>query len=137
MNASTGLINIALSTPGTYTVTYTTAGTCTNTSTGTITINALDDASFSYTNSNYCAADSDPSATITGLAGGSFSSTAGLVFTDTSSGTIDLDASTPGTYTVTYTTSGTEPVQIQPDLSLQLLLKTQQLYLMVLQLIVL
>jgi gliding motility-associated-like protein len=107
MNASTGLINIALSTPGTYTVTYTTAGTCTNTSTGTIIINALDDASFSYAKSNYCSNDSDPSATITGLTGGTFSSTAGLVFTNTSSGTIDLDGSTPGTYTVTYTTSGT------------------------------
>ena len=107
MNASTGLINIALSTPGTYTVTYTTAGTCTNTSTGTITINALDDASFSYADSNYCSSDSDPSATITGLTGGTFSSTAGLVFTNTSSGTIDLDGSTPGTYTVTYTTAGT------------------------------
>ena len=107
MNTSTGLINIALSTPGTYTVTYTTAGTCTNTSTGTITINALDDASFSYADSNYCSSDSDPSATITGLTGGTFSSSAGLVFTDTNSGTIDLDGSTPGTYTVTYTTSGT------------------------------
>jgi hypothetical protein len=101
MNASTGLINIALSTPGTYTVTYTTAGTCTNTSTGTITINALDDASFSYAKSNYCSNDSDPSATISGLTGGTFSSAAGLVFTNTSSGTIDLDGSTPGTYTVT------------------------------------
>ncbi|MDC1011789.1 gliding motility-associated C-terminal domain-containing protein [Flavobacteriaceae bacterium] len=107
MNASTGLINIALSTPGTYTVTYTTAGTCTNTSTGTITINALDNASFSYAKSNYCSNDSDPSATISGLTGGTFSSTAGLVFTNTSSGTIDLDGSTPGTYTVTYTTAGT------------------------------
>ena len=107
MNASTGLINIALSTPGTYTVTYTTAGTCTNTSTGTITINALDDASFSYAKSNYCSNDSDPSATISGLTGGTFSSAAGLVFTNTSSGTIDLNGSTPGTYTVTYTTAGT------------------------------
>ena len=107
MNASTGLINIALSSPGTYTITYTTAGTCSNTSTGTITINALDDASFNYANSNYCASDSDPSAIITGLTGGTFSSTAGLVFTDISSGTIDLDGSTPGTYTVTYTTAAT------------------------------
>ena len=105
MNASTGLINIALSSPGTYTVTYTTAGTCSNTSTGTITINTLDDASFNYANSNYCASDSDPSAIITGLTGGTFSSTAGLVFTNTNSGTIDLDGSA-GTY-VTYTTAAT------------------------------
>ena len=67
----------------------------------------MDDASFNYSDSNYCASDSDPSAIITGLTGGTFSSTAGLVFTNTNSGTIDLDGSTPGTYTVTYTTAGT------------------------------
>ena len=49
--------------------------------------------------------ESDPSATIT-TSGGTFSSSAGLVFTDTSSGTIDLSASTAGSYTVTYTTQG-------------------------------
>ena len=51
-------------------------------------------------------ASDDPSTIITGLTGGTFSS-AGLVFTNTNSGTIDLDGSTPGTYTVTYTTAAT------------------------------
>ena len=117
MNASSGLINIALSTPGTYTVTYTTAGTCTNTASGTITIDALDDASFSYAKSNYCPSESDPSAAITGLSGGTFSSTSGLIFTNTSSGTIDLDGSTPGTYHY-YLCLPLEHVPIQPDLNL-------------------
>jgi hypothetical protein len=43
--------------------------------------------------------------TITGLSGGVFSSTASLSLS-TASGTIDLSASSPGTYTVTYTTAG-------------------------------
>ena len=120
MNASTGLINIALSSPGTYTVTYTTAGTCC-TSTGTITINTLDDASFNYANSNYCASD-DPSAIITGLTGGTFSSTAGLVFTNTNSGTIDLDGSTRHIYYNLYNSSYIPTPQ---DLNLPLLLKIQ------------
>lgn len=109
INTSTGTIDVSASTPGSYVVTYSTAGSCPNSSTANITINDLDDASFSYPSAAYCVNETDPSATITGLAGGTFSSTAGLVFVNTSSGVIDLSASTPGTYTVTYTTSGTCP----------------------------
>ncbi|SEC85128.1 Por secretion system C-terminal sorting domain-containing protein [Tenacibaculum sp. MAR_2009_124] len=107
INAGTGAIDVSASTPGTYTVTYTTTGTCPNSSTASITINALDDASFNYSAAAYCVDASNPSPTITGLAGGSFSSTAGLSIA--SNGTIDVSASTPGTYTVTYTTAGTCP----------------------------
>jgi hypothetical protein len=106
INASTGTMDVSASTPGTYTVTYTTSGTCPNSSAVSVTINALDDASFSYGASAYCVADSDPTPTITGLGGGTFSSTAGLAI-NASTGTMDVSASTPGTYTVTYTTSGT------------------------------
>ncbi|UMB53477.1 choice-of-anchor L domain-containing protein [Lutibacter sp. A64] len=110
INANTGAIDLSASTPGTYTVTYSTgtAGTCTNSSTDSVTINAFDDASFSYSGSPYCADATDPEPTITGLAGGTFSSTAGLVI-DSTTGEVDLDASTPGTYIVTYTTNGTCP----------------------------
>ncbi|WP_075342548.1 beta strand repeat-containing protein [Tenacibaculum agarivorans] len=105
--ATNGTIDVSASTPGTYTVTYTTAGTCPNSSTASVTINALDDASFSYGSSSYCKDASDPSPTITGLTGGSFSSTSGLSIA--TNGTIDVSASTAGTYTVTYTTAGTCP----------------------------
>lgn len=71
----------------------------------TITVNAQDDASFSYSAASYCANDTDPSATISGASGGTFSSTAGLDL-NSSTGLIDLSASTVGTYTITYTTSG-------------------------------
>ncbi|MDB4175640.1 hypothetical protein N9766_04725, partial [Flavobacteriaceae bacterium] len=74
----------------------------------TITTTALDNASFSYSASAYCVDDSDPTPTITGLGGGSFSSVAGLSIS-ASTGAIDVSASTPGTYTVTYTTAGSCP----------------------------
>jgi hypothetical protein len=108
LNAATGAIDVSTSTPGTYTITYTTTGTCPNSSGVSVTINAIDDASFTYDAAAYCANDTDPTPTITGLAGGSFSSTGGLAI-NAATGAIDVSASTPGTYTVTYTTAGTCP----------------------------
>ena len=69
-----------------------------------ITITENEDASFSYASTGYCTDDSDPTPAITGTTGGTFSSTAGLSL-NASTGQIDLDASTPGSYDVTYTTS--------------------------------
>ena len=108
LNASTGAIDVSASTPGAYTVTYTTAGTCPNSSNVSVTINALDNATFNYGSPSYCVSGVDPTPTITGLAGGTFSSTAGLSI-NASTGTIDVSASTPASYTVTYTTSGACP----------------------------
>ncbi|OUS14664.1 hypothetical protein A9Q93_07405, partial [Nonlabens dokdonensis] len=108
VNASSGTIDVSASTPGTYTVTYTTTGSCPNSSNVSVTINALDDASFSYSSSIYSTIDADPTPTITGVTGGSFSSTSGLSL-NASSGLIDLSVSTPGSYNVTYTTSGACP----------------------------
>ncbi|MDC3134239.1 LamG domain-containing protein, partial [Bacteroidota bacterium] len=81
---------------------------CSASSTQSLTINTMDDASFSYASSSYCQSGSDPSPTVTGLAGGTFSSTTGLSINSTT-GDIDVDASTAGTYIVTYATSGTCP----------------------------
>ena len=109
LTSGTGAIDVSLSTPGTYTVTYTTAGACPNSSNVNVTINGLDNASFSYSASSYCVSDSDPTPTITGLGGGTFSSSpAGLSLTS-GTGAIDVSLSTPGTYTVTYTTAGACP----------------------------
>ncbi len=108
IDSTTGIIDIAASTPGLYTVTYTTAGTCPKSSDVQVDIQALDDASFSYDTTLYCINDSNPTPMITGLAGGIFSSTAGLNI-DPNSGTIDIASSTTGSYTVTYTTAGTCP----------------------------
>ena len=106
INASTGTIDVSASTPGTYTVTYTLSGTCS--ADVSVTVNALDDASFSYDAASYCADGVDPTPTISGLAGGTFTSGAGLSI-NASTGVIDVSASIQDTYTVTYTTAGVCP----------------------------
>ena len=61
--------------------------------------------SITYPNSAYCGDASDPTPTITDNVGvGTFSSTTGLVFVSTTTGEVDLSASTAGaTYIITYT----------------------------------
>ena len=64
------------------------------------------DASFSYSAPSFCQGGTTASPVYTHPAtgtGGIFTSSAGLVFTDKYTGTIDLTASTPGTYTVINT----------------------------------
>ncbi len=59
--------------------------------------------SISYASNSFCADASDPTPTVSNNAGaGTFSSTSGLVINSTT-GVIDIDASTASTYTVTYT----------------------------------
>ena len=105
INSTSGAITPGTSTAGTYTVTYTIAasGGCgVVTATTSVTITALPIAAFSYTNSPYCLNGSNPSPTFDGGGiAGTFSSTGGLVFVSTSTGQINLSASTAGTYTVT------------------------------------
>ncbi|TYP98005.1 putative secreted protein (Por secretion system target) [Tenacibaculum adriaticum] len=120
MNATTGTIDVSASTPSIYTITYTTAGACSNTSQVSVTINAIDNASFSYAAAAYCVDGADPTPTITGVTGGTFSSTAGLSINATT-GTIDVSASTPNTYNVTYTTTGTCPNTSQVNVTINAL----------------
>ena len=104
INAVTGAIDLSASTPGIYVISYTfTNGTCSNTTTANITINALPTATIAYGGSPYC---STGTATVTqaGQGGGTYSSTAGLVI-NASTGDINLATSTPNTYTVTYSFS--------------------------------
>jgi len=61
-----------------------------------------------YSASRFCEDGTDPIPGITGDTGGTFSSTTGLVFISTSTGQVDLSASTPGTYVVTYTAPSSE-----------------------------
>lgn len=93
----------------TYTITPTANG-CTGTPINvTITVNPLDNASFTYGSSTYCQTGTNPSATITGLPGGTFTATpAGLTINPTT-GLINLAASALNTYTVTYSTTGVCP----------------------------
>jgi PKD repeat protein len=82
-------------------LTVTDANGCTSTTTYNSYIDVLPDAIADFTLGSYCANDMDPLPTfINGGTAGDFSSTAGLVI-DSGTGLVDLDASTPGTYTVT------------------------------------
>jgi uncharacterized membrane protein len=110
INATTGEINPLTSTPGTYTVTYTTVsanGCGVVTATTIVTITLLPTANISYAGLPYCANLPDLQPVIlTGTGaytGGTFSSTPGLIINATT-GEINPLTSTPGTYTVTYTT---------------------------------
>jgi len=65
------------------------------------TFQGLEDASFSY-DFKYCVDDADPLPVITGVPGGDFTaSPAGMVINQ-NTGLIDLSATTPGIYTITY-----------------------------------
>lgn len=99
---------VTYSTPGTYTaiLTATNQWGSKTTTPVTITVNPLADASLSYAQPTYCPADADPVPTATNA--GTFTSTTGLVINSTT-GAIDLSASTPGTYTVTNSYNGTCP----------------------------
>ena len=91
-------------TAGSYTVTGTDANGCSATSSSvTVAELPLDDASFSYSANSYCQnAASNPTTTPT-TPGGTFSSTTGLSINSTT-GEINLSASTVGNYVVTYNT---------------------------------
>ncbi|MCC2548237.1 T9SS type A sorting domain-containing protein [Hymenobacter sp. BT175] len=101
LNASTGVINLAASQPGTYAVRYSAGSPCPGTATASVTITAAPSAAFAYASSTLCASGGSAVPTITGTTGGTFSSTAGLSL-NASTGAIDLGSSTAGTYTVTY-----------------------------------
>ncbi|GGG58367.1 hypothetical protein GCM10011378_38140 [Hymenobacter glacieicola] len=107
LDAATGAITPGTSTPGTYTITNTVAaagGCAAATATATVTITAPAVASFSYPAASYCTSGATNPAPVlaSGASAGTFSSTAGLSI-DAATGTINLTASTPGTYTVTNT----------------------------------
>ena len=101
---TTALVNpSAVSTSGTYYIRRTN-GSCADIKPVVVTISTTPVATFNYTGSPFCSNGIDPTAIFSGSATpGIFSSTTGLVFSNVSTGTIDLSASNPGTYTITNT----------------------------------
>jgi len=81
-----------------------------NSSIATIIVNSAPAATISYAGSPYCSSAGTATVTQTGTTGGTYSSTAGLSINATT-GDVNLGASTPNSYTVTYTiaASGTCP----------------------------
>ncbi len=71
----------------------------------------------SYSSPGYCNNGTDPTPTITGASGGTFNATPTGLSINSTTGQIDVSASTPGTYTVTYTYAtgvATKTVKINP-----------------------
>jgi len=86
----------------TYLLTVTDDNSCTANDDVNITVDAPIVADFTF--DTYCANDLDPLPSFVGGSAGVFSSTIGLLINSTT-GLVDLDASTPGTYVVTNTTT--------------------------------
>ena len=110
LDATTGAITPSSSTPGTYTVTYSTkeAGGCAPvTATTQITITPAPTAAISYAGTPFCTSDTTAKAvTLTGtnaFSGGTFSAPAGLTI-NSGTGAITASTSIAGNYTVTYNT---------------------------------
>ena len=106
VSTSTGQINLATSTAGTYIVTNTiaAAGGCgIVTATSSLTITALPAATISYPGSPFCSNFGVGSVSQTGTAGGSYSATPAGLSINAGTGAITTTSSTPGIYTVTYT----------------------------------
>lgn len=104
INSSTGEVTPVGSTPQAYTIAYAVGG---STSTFDLTIKPLDNATFSYSASSFPKDASNPSPNFTSetITGGAFSATPSGLSINTSTGEINLSASTIGSYTITYNTA--------------------------------
>ena len=99
-------ISVSPTTTTTYDAVLTDGNGCTDTDQLTVTVNPVNDATFSYSSATLCLGGANETPTINGT--GTFTATpAGLVFADASTGEIDMTSSTANTYNITFTTTGT------------------------------
>ena len=105
IDSITGQIDVSASTIGNYTVTYATAGLCSDNATVSVQITGIDLLTITYPKAVFCTSDSDPIATTTGGINGRFSAGTGLAI-DSITGALNIAASDTGFYVVTYATSG-------------------------------
>ncbi|MDF1676897.1 MAG: PKD domain-containing protein, partial [Vicingaceae bacterium] len=107
-NTSTGIFDPGVAGPGSHIITYSITGSCTDTDTETIVVNAQDDASFGYSPTTFCTTDPNPTPTITGTSGGTFTiDNSGVI--NASTGEVNITGSGAGVFNVTYTTNGACP----------------------------
>jgi gliding motility-associated-like protein len=101
----------SISANATYELVNVNDGTCSQTQTGNalITVNQIDDATFSYSSGTICISGSIVSPTISGTSGGTFTVSPSGLTINTSTGEINPITSALETYTVTYTTNGVCP----------------------------
>lgn len=117
IDSSTGVINVNSSTAGTYTVVYTTNGSCPNTVNNTITINALDGATFGYSSNSLPQTGTASLTTTPTTSGGVYSAYPSGLSINSSTGEIDLAASTIQSYKIFYVTSAGCPNSSTFDLA--------------------
>ena len=106
IDSSTGVITLNSSTVGSYTVVYTTNGSCPNTVNNTITVNALDGATFAYSSNSLPQTGTASLTTTPTTSGGVYSAYPSGLSINSSTGEIDLAASTIQSYKIFYETSG-------------------------------
>jgi Zn-dependent metalloprotease len=100
-NGSAGTFDPSIAGPGTHTITYTISGSCGDTDTETITVNAQQDATINP-QTDLCTSGS-PINLSAANSGGTWSGTG---ITDANLGTFDPAVSGSGTFTITYTFTG-------------------------------
>ncbi|MBC7449479.1 MAG: hypothetical protein H7330_15620, partial [Hymenobacteraceae bacterium] len=95
--------SISVSAADSYSVTVTNPAGCSGTSVPTtVTISPTPSAAFRYASSTYCLTGQNPTPIVSGASGGTFSATPTGLGISAQTGTLNLAASQPGTYTVTY-----------------------------------
>ncbi len=115
LDSLTGVVDLAASAQGTYTVTYVKPGTCAGSSTFTFRVDPLTVAALAYPAAAFCRTGSTPAPVATPINSGLFSGTAGLVV-NPATGVVDLAASSAGPHTVTYTPFAGCPVPAEFNL---------------------
>ena len=87
--------------------------------TGNVTVTVVS-AQFNYSQSSYCQTDPNPTPTVLIPTGTFTANPPGLVFVNPNTGAINIGASTPGTYTITYTISSPCLVSFNQPLTLNI-----------------
>ncbi|WP_298239272.1 LamG-like jellyroll fold domain-containing protein [uncultured Algibacter sp.] len=124
INTTTGTITPNTSNIGNYTITYiipASNGCGIVITQDTVSIEPEPDASFSYASADFCSNETDPVPTIAEN-GGTFTATPAGIAINGTNGTIDVSASTSGTYRVYYTfaavANGCGQVQTYQDITI-------------------
>ena len=107
IDTTTGNIIPSLSSVGSYTIGYTTAGDCQDTSSSTIEIKAIDNSNFSYSSNLFCTENSSLASPTVITLGGTFTSSPSGLSINQITGIINPTNSVPRIYNITYTTPET------------------------------